>query len=243
MRPLIRYTVGDVSGVGVGLLAAAVMGVRRSYPECDVCVCHNQINPDRLAGIDAELIDQSRFRGSLPIEPPDGHTVTWKLYPPRLRPDAHEIQMDNDVVLFGRVPEIDSFLAEPNDALLYQGLNGSHGRFGHLVKSGMRINSGIFGLPPGYPFLPDLARTLARLGVRRWENYFDEQGLVAATLLARPHFQIVPLTRVPIIEPGQTAEGYRRCRGVRGYHFAGANRDERHQGALNYLNEAGQPPQ
>jgi len=213
---LIRITVGPVSEQGMDVLRWSVQNFKALYPECDVCVCFNQIGSGSLSKLNVPLVKQEDYIHSLPYPPLDDYQVAWKIYPPRLRPDEHEVIVDNDILVFKRIKELDDFL-KSDSVLLYQGLNeGRCGQYQDLVPSGIRINSGIFGMPPGFD--PEFESI-----IRPWNNYYDEQGLVAAALLRHPRYQILPLTKVPIVQVGWSIKDFLRNEQICGIHFAGVN--------------------
>jgi hypothetical protein len=234
MTALIRFTLGNTTQLGRDILGVSVERIREIYPECDICVCHNQIDPLLLAGLSVPLVDQSLHLDSIPFAPEQGYHVHWKLYPPRLRPGSHEIFIDNDIVITERIAEIDNFLRSESDVLLYQGLHGLHGTFHSSIPAGVRINSGIFGLAPDYDFRDQLRKTMKKYDFKEWLDPFDEQGLVAATLFRTPH-HIVPLTAIPVVERRWSISHHRRNRSIKGYHFVHSNQHEDHLGANEFL--------
>lgn len=221
MKPLLRWTIGPVHPCGFDVLEQSVKAMKSLY-DFDMVICYNQLDDkqlERLRGFDVELVDQSGFLSSLFCQPRAGYSVEWKLYPPRLRFQAHELFIDNDIVLHRKPPEISRWLGG-NVGLLYQGLHGLHGSYAGLVPPGFRINSGIFGLPPHFDFEKKL------MGVaKQWTGYFDEQGLVASTLLQHP-FITIPLTVLPIVEPDWPMDLHYHNEDCCGFHFVHANRQE-----------------
>lgn len=193
-----------------------------SFYDCDVVICHNcpvESLPQEVARF--PLLDQRQVEARVR---PTG--VAWKLHPPRLAPARHEIQIDNDVILATRVGEIDEFFS--SDCTLLLGAEGrTYGRFDLHVPPGYAINSGIFGVPPGF----DLQRFVDFYAGERWEKNafaehdanetFDEQGLVAFALLSYARCVIIPSTTVTNCE--------HHLREGSGYHFIGLNRRKFHR--------------
>jgi len=188
--------------------------------DVDVAVCHN-CDPEKLEYIPRDyLYDQ---RQSWDIEPMG---VAWKLYPPRLVQDRHELLIDNDIIIEKRVKEIDEFF-DGDCTLLLEDVTRNYGRFDKHVPPGHRINSGIYGMPPGFN-LDNFVRFYAGSG---WEmnaegeyaasKTFDEQGLVAIALLSYPSYVIIPTTSVTCCER-DFVEGD-------GMHFIGLNRRFHHR--------------
>jgi hypothetical protein len=212
--------------MGLTCLRESVAHVKRLYPECDLLICHNQIGTDQLQSLNVPLFDQSKSVCPLGISPQEGYQVHWKLYPPRLRPDAHEIIMDNDIVLVKRPAEIDAFLS--GDAtLMCHGLNGLHGKFDKYVPKGVRVNSGIFGMPPGFDFNKTAKAKIPEHDLKCWERRFDEQGLVAATLTQYHKRIFISVTVLPIVEKTFDIDAL-TTDACCGYHFAGLNYNNDH---------------
>ena len=221
MRPLLRWTIGPVHDCGFDVLEESVRQMRKIYPSFDLAICHNQLSPkqlERIGRLDVQLVDQSKYISECGVAPRVGYSVEWKLYPPRLRPRSHEIFMDNDIVICNRVLSIDKWLGHDNETLLYQGLHGLHGSYSGVVPKGVRINSGIFGLPPDFQFGDKIAEQS-----QPFSGYFDEQGLVAKILLQEPH-RIIPLTVIPIVEHDWPLDAHDKNLDCCGYHFVGANK-------------------
>lgn len=204
MKPLIRLTLGPVSQQGIETLLMSLRQLDKLYPECDVVVCANQL--DNIHKIKHPIINQQEYINSLSYPPKEGYNVHWKLYPPRLREGSHEIFIDNDIILFKRLPEIDLFLSS-DSTLLYEGLHGLHGNYEVPIK----INSGIFGMPPGFRLFLE----------KNWENPFDEQGFVGSSLIKYHEYHVIKQTTIPILEPWMTDKSVFSALGV---HFVGVNR-------------------
>ena len=144
---------------------------------------------------------------------PNPEGVAWKLYPPRLRPDAHEVFIDHDVVFVDRLSKIDRFLSR-DDAFIYSqsfSESGLYGRFRSSVTHGFRLNSGFFGLPPQFLFSLD--------GLPAWGDRHDEQGFVASMLCRQDDTIRVDLDELWICADDRLPMG------AKGYHFCGSNRD------------------
>lgn len=144
---------------------------------------------------------------------PEPHGVAWKLYPPRLRPETHEIFIDHDVVLTKRLPQIDLFLSRADAFLYSESPSGArnYGRFDALVERGFRMNSGLFGVPPGFRFDFSL--------VGEWRDYFDEQGFVAASLCRKKNLVKVGLDDLWICDGDEMPR-------AKGYHFVHDRRED-----------------
>lgn len=218
-KPLFRWTIGESTPDGREALRLSVASFLRFY-DADVVICHNA-DPEPLGPPAGRLYDQRQKWDGVPA--PAG--VAWKLYPPRLAPGRHEVSIDNDVILADRVPQLDEFL-KADCTLLLEGDSRTYGRFHRHVPPGYQVNSGVYGMPPGF----DLDRFVKVYGGESWEKNalgehdksetFDEQGLVAFALLSHPRHVIIPSTSITNCE-------HRLVPG-RGYHFIGLNRRAYH---------------
>jgi hypothetical protein len=149
-KPLLRWTIGDVMPDGYECLVESIYSFLRLY-EGEPVVCYNCPRP-KIAEIESQLspfvrfIDQNYYLDSCPV-PPMG--VAWKLYPPRLDKTRHELVIDNDIVLNKPVKEIDNFFTG-HGTLLLGGTGRTYGRFERHVPPSRCINSGLYGMPPGF---------------------------------------------------------------------------------------------
>ena len=227
IKPLVRFTIGNASNTGFECLERAIIQIQKLH-HVDVVVCHN-CQKDKVAHLEhVTLFDQSSHADD--ELPPMG--VAWKLYPPRLDINRHEILIDNDIILEERVPELDQFLQSTKHCLMLEGESRTYGRFQKHVPAGLNINSGIYGFPPGF----DFGSYVQLYAGKEWEmnatgthassKTFDEQGLVAFILANQKHI-IIPNTTITNCEK-QWIKGS-------GMHFIGLNRTESHIPYRAYL--------
>lgn len=224
---LARWTIGDTTPDGYDSLERSIRSFCSLY-SADVVVCHNG-GPFNLVDISPRFIDQRDWKPLGTIKPKG---VAWKLYPPRLDPSRHEMQIDNDLILTGRVPEIDQFL-EGDCTLLLEGDSRTYGRFERHVPAGFQINSGIFGMPPAFDMKPYMALTgneweKNAFGEHSENETFDEQGLVALALLSYRRHVIIPASSI-----GNCSKTL--C-GSLGHHFIGLNRRKHHRPYREFIN-------
>lgn len=223
MKPLARWTVGPVRPDGFDCLLLSVESFVRLY-DVEPVICYN-CPPENLSHLAARfrLIDQREHLSSCPV-PPLG--VAWKLYPPRLAPDRHEILIDNDLVIGEKLPEIDKFLSS-DCTLMLEDHARAYGRFDKHVRPGLAINSGMYGMPPGFDmqryvdFYAGEGWERNATGVHRESGTFDEQGLVAIALSSYVDSVIISATCVTNCEH-QLVPGS-------GHHFIGLNRRAFHR--------------
>ena len=146
MRPLVRWIIGPVKKQGFNCLRKSINSFSKIYTNVDLMVCHNQLEKkqvDLIKSMGVFVYEQIYTKG---IEPKG---VAWKLYPPRLRLDAHEIIIDNDIIIGKQIPQINQFLSE-NSTLVYEAGKPMYGKFAKYVPKTPYINSGIYGMPPGF---------------------------------------------------------------------------------------------
>lgn len=216
---LLRWIIGPVRREGFVCLSHSVRSAKKLYPELNLLICHNRLDDDQLAlvnRLDVPTFDQKDAEGITATRPNNNFGFCWKLYPPRISLGEHEIVMDNDVVLEKRVPQIDSFL-NGDHTLFCEGVLGLHGRFGKHIE-GVKVNSGIYGMPPGFDFAAVCRKICGEKKLSSWERRHDEQGIVGATLLSYDEPLIVPLTTVAFLRPHAKYQS-----GFCGYHFSGIN--------------------
>jgi hypothetical protein len=246
-RPLVRWTVGDVRPAGFATLAESVRCWTASYGDrCDRLICYNTLSPAQVAAhLDPLGVPLYRQAGDeLPAMPrppvanwrrstyPKGPAGAWKLCPPRARPQAHEIVMDNDCLVTRPLPQVDAFLAARDRVLCTEDIHPhrDHRGYGRLARlaAGPAWNSGLYGLYPGFDL--GAALPLGALG-GRWGRYFDEQGLVGIAL-QREAKVIIPRRQVGYV----LGEGLDRPV----LHFVGVNHVARHPYWARYRAARGQ---
>ncbi len=168
---------------------------------------------EKLNNLNVKLHEQKESL-NLPIS-----NSGWKLVPSRIRNEAHELWLDNDVLIWKRVPAIDLWLSS-NTGIITQGLHGLYGRFKEFVKSPLPVCAGVFGLPPNFNFESKIINLYNyKLQSKRLEMPFDEQGLTAAIITNIPGFIKIPMNQIKICENEND-----KANNVCGIHFVGTNR-------------------
>lgn len=221
--PIVRWTIGDVRPDGYRCLVKSINSFKELY-KVEIVICYNcsyENIPSELLAYN--LIDQSQHIGSIQANPKG---VSWKLYPPRLDINRHELFIDNDLIIKEKIPQIDHFF-ENNCTILLAETGRTYGRFENYVPPDKCINSGLFGLPPKF----NLQNFLNFYVGAEWQTNahneyaqsqtWDEQGLIAFALLTHPDYVIIPETEVSNCEYNLT-DG-------KGYHFIGLNRRAFHR--------------
>jgi len=155
--------------------------------------------------------------------PPIKDHPCWKLYPPRINKETHEIFIDNDLIIYKRIPLVDFFLQQKDLFIISEAYQRSYGFYTDVVKKGFVVNTGFFGVPPNYDFANDLNNSL-----KYWEpssdnveedlvknGYFDEQGLVAF-IFQNKKTKIINLDQIGIYK--------NKTKGICGTHYIGINK-------------------
>lgn len=209
-RPLVRWTVGDCNEDGLAVLAESLWRARLAFgADFDYLVCSNaqQFRSQVIelaSAYDIEVIEPSW--GDYPLPPhtcppgPRGRLGSfWKMCPPRVRLDAHEIILDNDVII-RRLPQaIDAFLSG-NRPLMATEPCLPYSKYYRFAPPDPSLNSGVIGLPPGLDFGAELLRTWRACDAMAPLLSPDEQGLIGVTLgrldvIRLSHEEVRPLLR------------------------------------------------
>lgn len=228
-KPIVRWTIGKTTLDGYKCLDLSISSFLNFY-DADVVVCCNTgINlPDSVKKY--PILDQTKY---LDIGPnPKG--VAWKLYPPRIDVNRYEICIDNDIVFNEKISQIDEFL-NSSSTLLLEDCSRTYGRFEKHVPPKFQINSGIYGMPPGF----DFESYVKFYSGNEWQKNafnqhdqsetFDEQGIVALALLNHSSYIIIPKNIVTNCEH-HLVEG-------KANHFIGLNRRNFHSSFKLYLSQ------
>lgn len=229
MKPLARWTFGEVTPPGEETLRHSVRRFRIIYPEFDLVVCHNNLTKDqrsRLDSLDVPLYEQSVSDLDYPLVPagsPPGHKRSmpgwgWKLCPPRLRPEAHELWIDNDLIVRERLPTVDEWL-KTDRTLISKGLRREYGDYEDVIPPQHVFCAGFFGLPPGFDFADSIRRHCQLLRGRPL-GYYNEQGVTSCAVLERD-VMVVPLSEIDVVKKLERPL-------AKGLHFIGVNRSHRH---------------
>lgn len=189
MKNLIRWTVGDVCQDGLDILKHSIRLIKKNYPNFERVVCFNNINKKKLIHFDATLFEQLHTND---IEYAPKNEL-WKLYPPRLDKESYEIVIDNDLIIFSRIKEIDFFLTS-NHTLMLRGRARAFGKYDHKIPQGYAINGGLYGMPPDFDFAQKIRDCCKDDKIRDWTERCDDQGIIANCLLSQKHLIIEPGT-------------------------------------------------
>jgi len=162
MKPLIRWTIGKTkSPFGWEVFSESIRLLPKVYPEFDFIICYNEVTLEewmRLKFLGIPLYRQKRSEACFSVCWKEGKSVlgtsdvfAWKLVPVRLRPDGHELWVDNDIVICGKIPQIDEWL-QSDTGLISEGRYPNYGRFADQIPESLKTCAGLFGLPPYFDF-------------------------------------------------------------------------------------------
>ena len=242
-KPLIRYTIGgkSTSDLSINILNISIKKIQKIFKDkVDYAICYNNLDMGFIEKINngfgnkfykIKIIDQLKFKNSLPYRPVD---VSWKLYPPRLRLSAHEIFIDNDIIIERLPDQVSDFLKEDKSFFFTEGLNKNN--FGNFQywQNNIKFNSGFFGLPPNFDFrkslIEKMKKQMKNFNQFKWIDQYDEQGIVGCIILEQKNIKEIKLDCVGIFENNKITKGL--C----GYHFVKSNIGK-NKSWMDYLNQ------
>lgn len=224
MKPLVRWIIGPVKKQGFVCIREAVETFANLYTNVDLMICHNQLKEHQIEELKEIGVPLYKQHWSVNFLMPNG--VAWKLYPPRLRLKGHEIIIDNDILIKEKIPQIEKFFSS-DCTLVYEASKPMYGQIAKFVPKLPCVNSGIYGMPPGFDFEKKIqfyTRT-----IKEWSHScnqgrytWDEQGIVAACLLNHPKHLLITLDQVTNCELDLEDDKL-------GIHFVGLNRYKKHK--------------
>ncbi|MEI8270430.1 MAG: hypothetical protein WCG45_03600 [bacterium] len=183
VKPIVRWTVTDVSEWGFEVLNKSVVLFNSLYGDrFETFICYNNLsksNFSKLPKVD-NLLDQSKFSGSLPIKAPDHYCCAWKIYPPRININVQEIFLDNDVILYKKIPQFDE-----DKIVITEAINRSYsGPLAGKIKT--NLNVGLMSFPPNFDLFSKICNVVKVMPLE-WKEYFDEQTLLAYIIEKHDH--------------------------------------------------------
>lgn len=227
---IIRWTVGNVSSREFETLRCSLWGAWRIFgAEVRYVVGVNTVAVDEAQVRTGESPPAVEWRMITAADLPNfvrahvdagmAEGVAWKLAPARLEPDAFELALDNDCVLWEQPPAVAAWRAQQEPtALLAEDVRRYFGRLSDFCGAAPR-NSGIRGLPPHFDYEAALQATLTDAAVTM-RSELDEQGLQVAALQRSLPTLVVTTEDVSICSPFPPhLPDLGRC----GAHFVGQN--------------------
>lgn len=180
MKPIVRWTIGNVSKNGIISLKYSIKKFINLYGNnFEYFLCYNNIDLSMnwLNDIKIEKINQNQL-SEYSI---DGYNPFWKLVPPRLDIKRHEIFIDNDLIIYNKIKEFEFFLSSKDLFLITQGSrkekNGfTYGVFEGKINSEVYMNTGLLGFPPNFDLDKEIKNILKQYKIK---NHFDEQGMIS----------------------------------------------------------------
>jgi hypothetical protein len=144
----------------------------------------------------------------------------WKLYPPRLFIESHEIMMDNDVVIYRKPKLFDEFFEKKDLIVATQGYGVYSSILKKSIPKNFHVNSGVLCFPPNFNFESILSNLIISHKLK-WDNNFDEQTLVSYAIWSSSiKVKILSMSEIHICV-GKYLKG--NC----GQHFVGLNNENK----------------
>lgn len=211
MKPIIRWTIGFDHKNSYEILRYSVNSFFSIYQnKFDYYICYNNCNPTNLSfKTNVTFIDQKEYINSLIIKP---YMTSWKLYPPRLNNNVHEIFIDNDLILFKKHEIIDEFIAQKNMTFATEAFTRRYGIYDNLLPENILINTGLVGVPPNF----NLNKYLNNIIKNNWKGWYDEQGIFSYILYNNKNFKTISLKDISVCHGKYKLGKY-------GIHFVGIN--------------------
>lgn len=256
-KPLFRWTVGCCLQQGLDILAESINRTTKSLgiDNWDWLICYNGLTKENVeflkkaigtrpigmfaqnwtdCPVDDNMQSPRRFDGSYEWDGRKCGGTMWKACPPRVRQEAHEIVMDNDIILLKKFPQIDEFLAQKDHALILEEPIRFYGRYDHLFppgKDGPFLNSGFMGFPPGYDYAAAIRKVWEDNGRFTSISQADEQALLTYTLNGLPSVRVKKSQMYEFLAKDYAGKITGHEEGI---HFTQGNRIPNHRGWLQY---------
>lgn len=213
-KPLIRWTIGPVSDNGFECLNYSYKKIFEIYGDYfDYLVCYNNLDARQIKKLPRiKQTDQKKLKKEINIEFPKKNPA-WKLYAPRFNLNGYEILLDNDIVIY---KDIFSNLLNKENIFVTEAISRSYSKkYENLIPKNFNINSGFLCLPPNFDFQEEISKEIINLKINKWENFFDEQSLVAI-ILSKQNARIISLKDIFVCYSEMREANY-------GLHFVGLN--------------------
>lgn len=156
----------------------------------------------------------------------------WKWFPERVRPDAPELVLDGDQVIFAKPSWFDKFLAGTDVLRVSEDdketLEVLYGRLVRLIDTSQKLYSGAVSLPPKLRYMDAIVKVMKRIPLKvphdgQTDTY--EQAYVAAAFQSL-HAVSIPLFEFPFARAFSEVELEYGSKGNNhsawGYHFGRA---------------------
>ncbi len=207
-KPIIRWTMGCKLDSGYEILHHSINNIKKLYSNrFEYLVCYNNCDEEKINKLKNKT--NINFIKQNWTDCPIKNKVVksfWKICPPRLSRNTHEIILDNDLIFLKKPEIIEDFLSK-NKNLIIEDSNpntkqtlGSYAEF--FEEKNLSLNSGVIGLAPGYDFeqeiienynlIEDLKKKKEEEEMENYgfllsknenfQSYSEEQGLLMLTL-------------------------------------------------------------
>ena len=219
MKPIIRWTIGDVSKEGAMCLESSIINFTKIYKDrFEYYVCHNNINKNYLNflnNLKIKCIDQTKFQKEIKYDL-GGVEPFWKLLPTRINKDAHEIFIDNDLIIYKELEELEEFLNSEDLIICSEAIKRSYGPdIEEKIDLQIQLNTGFFGIYPKFDFKSKINETILFFDLNK-KNFFNEQGCLA---------HIFQKEKISVVRKEKISICLNKIEfGTNGIHFVGINR-------------------
>lgn len=184
MKPTVCWTIGNTSNkYAIECLRESVTVLQKLYrDELRYVVKFNNLVEDmKLPDLFDEVIDQSNYTDVLKIKPPKARFLggcAWKLYPPKVT-EGYQISLDNDIIIRERI--FDPFL-DTDKFMITESYQRSYTpRLHQFIRDDFNVNTGLVGIPSGVDLISEINQVCLNHEIL-WEEYFDEQSVMAILL-------------------------------------------------------------
>lgn len=218
-KPIIRWTAGKMSEEGCDCLIHSVKKWDEIYGDkFEKFICYKDKIPKRISSLHVNFLNQSNYTKNIPYYP---HDTFWKFCPPRIDINTHEIIIDNDVVIYNKIPHIDDFI-KSNHILSSAGHRKFYGQFDEILKNVPNINTGLIGFPPNFNFENALKKISYLYPFLSMKEHCDDQGVFMC--VSKKNIKIIPMCDLYVCNPTMKFAPYKK--GKYGTHFAGINQNK-----------------
>ena len=218
MKPLVRWIVGNCHNAGIISLIQSIKNFKKLYKnKFRYCICYNNLSDKQLKKIkiltssNIKLINQENYISEFDINPCG---PAWKLYPARLSLETHEIIIDNDLILFKKLTEIED-LIENDKPFITEALKNCYGNFDNLISKNTTLNTGFIGYPPNFDIKKMILETIHKSKINCWSDHFDEQGCIAS-IFEKIDYNLITLNKINVCD-------HKLKMGSHGIHLIGLN--------------------
>jgi hypothetical protein len=228
LKPVVKWVIGPCDKVGFDVLNFSIKKFYNLYKDrFKYVICHNQITEKQIRFLPLnlidEVVDQSLYEKSIVFPFPKNRLFgpAWKLYPPRLYHQCHELLIDNDLVIYRKLPEIEEFLNSKDLFIITEAYERNYkGKFENKVRENFIINSGFVGIPPNFDYASHINEVLLSVTDEsgfEWSSHFEEQSVVAS-IFQNQNTKIIPLEKIQV-----NSKFIGNKIGFYGTHFTGTN--------------------